>query len=76
MEGQDFTSPTPLQIVFNATDPAGPLCAAFNILDDSVMEGDHEFTVHITDVGPTAVIASPDTTTVTIDDDEREHYYE
>ena len=76
MEGQDFTSPIPLQIVFNIIDPAAPLCATFNILDDSVMEGDHEFTVQITAVGPTAVIASPDTTTVTIDDDEREHYYE
>ena len=73
MEGQDFTSPNPLEVVFDPASPAVPLCATFNILDDSEMEGDHGFNVQITGVGPAAMIGSPDTTTVTIDDDEGEH---
>ena len=76
MQGDDFTSPNPLQIVFDPIVSAGPLCATFDILDDTELEGDHSFTVQITGVGPAAVIdISADTATVTIDDDEREHSF-
>ena len=76
MEGVDFDSPTPLQIIFNidsSPGPVDPVCATIDILDDTVLEGNHEFSVQITGVGPAAEIGSPDTTTVVIDDDEREH---
>ena len=77
VEGEDFQSPSPLEVIFNVASPAVPLCVTFDILDDSDLEGDHSFTVQITGVGPAAVIASPDTTTVIIDDDddEREHSF-
>jgi hypothetical protein len=72
VEGEDFQSPSPLEVIFNVASPAVPLCVTFDILDDSDLEGDHSFTVQITGVGPAAVIASPDTTTVIIDDDDDE----
>ena len=39
-----------------------------------MLEGDHDFTVTITDVGPFAMIGTPSISTVTIDDDESEEH--
>ena len=59
-------------MTFTAGGPNTPLCVTFDILDDSVLEGNHDFTVTITDVGPFAMIGTPSIRTVTIDDDESE----
>ena len=44
------------------------------ITNDTVLEGDHDFTVAIIDAGssPHAEVAEPSSTTVTIEDDESE----
>ena len=44
------------------------------ITNDTVLEGDHDFTVAIVDAGssPHAEVAEPSSTTVTIEDDESE----
>ena len=53
--------------------PNHTLCSVFYIVDDTLLEGDHQFTVSVVSAGsgtPHAVIADPSTTTVTIEDDE------
>ena len=61
-------------MTFIAGGPNTPLCVTFDILDNNVLEGDHDFTVTITDVGPFAMIGTPSISTVTIDDDESEEH--
>ena len=73
--GEDYALPDPLQVTFIAGGPNTPLCVTFDILDDSVLEGDHDFTVTITDVGSFAMIGTPFISTVTIDDDESEERF-
>ena len=61
-------------MTFTANEPNTPRCVAFGIVVDTVLEGDHDFTVTITDVGPFAMIGTPFISTVTIDDDESEEH--
>ena len=61
-------------MTFEAGGPNTPRCVTIDILDDSVLEEDHDFTVTITDVGPFAMIGTPSISTVTIDDDESEQH--
>ena len=74
---EDFTDPVSLAVVFSVNDPVAPpmepLCVTFNILDDEVLEGDHDFTVTISSLGSgscAAISNTQSTTIVTIDDDE------
>ena len=65
----------PETVTFTVDSPAGPPspfeCVDIGILDDTVLEGDHEFTVIIIDTSDDAPInAMSSTTTVTILDDE------
>ena len=46
-------------------------CATFTIVNDNLVEGDHGFSVTITNVGPSAMIGMPDTTVITINDNDR-----
>ena len=69
--GQDYLDPASLEVVFPVGAPATQ-CATFEILDDSALEGPHDFEIEITGAGPFAAIGTPSTTTITIDDNERE----
>ena len=51
--------------------PVEPKCFTTDILDDSLLEGDHDFSVTITDITGSAVLDTrSSSTTVIIDDDE------
>ena len=65
----DFTPSTPFEITFAVGSP-DTSCVNVAIVDDNVLEGDHDFSVEITNVGPSAMIGTPDSTVVTITDDE------
>ena len=65
----DFTPPTPFTITFAVGVPASS-CVNVAIVDDNVLEGDHDFSAEITGVGTSAMIGTPDTTVITITDDE------
>ena len=68
--GGDYTEPAELVVIFIANNPTTTHCVTFGIVDDTALEGDHEFTVTITDVGSFAMIGDPSISTVTIDDNE------
>ena len=73
--GEDFTEPSPLQVVFlNGEVVNDTACATFGIENDDNLEFDHEFTVTlgaILPVGP--VMSMPSSTIVSISDDEGMH---
>ena len=69
VEGSDYTTPNPFNVVFNIGDPA-TLCVPVSIIDDTVLEGDHDFSVFIPSAGASATIGTPDTTVITITDNE------
>ena len=77
--GQDYLSLAgSTEVTFTAGGSNISRCVTFTILDDTVLEGEHEFTVNITDVGSAAAIGDPSVCTVTIVDDEgesREEHY-
>ena len=71
--GQDFTVPSPLEVIFSSGDVVGNTsCATFGIVNDDNLEFDHEFVVTLAMVTPTGpVISIPSSsTTVSISDDE------
>ena len=71
--GQDYLSLAgSTEVTFTAGGSNISRCVTFTILDDTVLEGEHEFIVNITDVGSAAVIGDPSVCTVTIVDDEGE----
>ena len=61
-------------MTFTADEPNTTRCVTFGIVDDTALEGDHDFTVTITDVGSFAMIGTPSISTVTIDDNESEEH--
>ena len=67
--GEDFTVPSPFTITFPVGTPTSD-CATITIIDDTVLEGNHDFSVSIDSAGMFAMIGTPDTTVFTIDDDE------
>ena len=76
--GEDFTEPSPLQLIFSSGDVEGNTsCATFEIENDGNLEFDHEFNVTLGDVTATGTVAPCTTinpsTTVTINDDEGIH---
>ena len=76
MLGQDFTVPSPSEVIFTSGDVVGNTsCATFEIENDDNLEFDHEFTVSIDMVTPTGpmISMSSSSTTVSISDDEGIH---
>ena len=76
--GEDFTEPSPLQLIFSSGDMMGNTsCATFEIVNDGNLEFDHEFNVTLGDVTATGTVAPCTTinpsTTVFIGDDEGIH---
>ena len=77
--GDDYTDLNdPVTVTFSASLPPGPPtdseCITIDILDDDALEGDHEFTVMITDTSHNATVDSASsTTTITISDNEGLH---
>ena len=69
VEAEDFTVPSPFTITFPVGTPTSD-CATITIIDDTVLEGNHDFSVSIDSAGMFAMIGTPDTTVFTIDDDE------
>ena len=72
MLGEDFTEPSLLQVTFSSGNVVSDTaCAAFGILNDDILESDHEFTVNLESVTPPGpVLSAPFSTTVSISDDE------
>ena len=76
--GEDFTEPSPLQLIFSSGNMMGNTsCATFGIVNDGNLEFDHEFNITLGDVTATGTVAPCTTinpsTTVTIGDDEGIH---
>ena len=45
----DFNHPAPFSITFVTTSPSGAIaCMAIPILDDTALEGDHDFSISLT----------------------------
>ena len=67
----------PLQAIFPISSMEGATsCVNISILQDLVMEGDHNFGVEVTSVTPSVVIVgTPSEETVTILDDESTYVY-
>ena len=72
MLGEDFTEPSPLRVTFSSGNVVGDTaCASFGILNDDILESDHEFTVNLGTITPPGpVLSAPFSTTVSINDDE------
>jgi len=64
--------PVPFEVTFDTMSTSGSLaCVNISIPQDSALEGDHEFTVHLLTLSPDVVtVASPEYATVVIADDE------
>ena len=74
---QDFSSFGSVITTFSVGGPTTN-CIDFNITDDEELEGDHDFTVEITDISsmtPHAMIGSSNITVVTITDNEGNKLY-
>ena len=66
----DFTLPSPFEVIFPVNSLSGsPQCASITFDEDNIIEGDHSFTVSISDPGG-AGTAAPTVATVTIDDND------
>ncbi|CAI8028755.1 hypothetical protein GBAR_LOCUS16349 [Geodia barretti] len=71
--GEDY-SHTGGELVIMYTEGDSPLakCLTFAILDDEILEGDHEFTVSISHVEPNWALGTPSVATVNIIDNDAE----
>ena len=68
--GADFTLPSPFDVTFPVDSLSGSSqCANIIFDEDYIIEGDHSFTVSISNPGG-AGIADPTVATVTIDDND------
>ena len=74
-EDTELTDPN-LTLVFPDTTTETTRCLTIPLTSDTALEDDHEFTMEITSVDspPHASIVAPSTTTVVIQDDEREPF--
>ena len=69
---EPFTVPTPFILTFTAgTVSDGAMNAMIATMDDSIAEGDEDFTISITSTSPTVTVVSPSSVPVTIVDDDR-----
>ena len=67
--------PVPATVVFPVGGPPSTVCATITIVTDTVLEGDHGFTVSIVGTNPGsphATLSTSTTTDVTIIDDDSE----
>jgi len=69
--------PVPFELTFDIMSTSGSLaCINISIPQDLALEGDHEFTVHLSALSPDVVtIGSPANATVVIADDESKCIY-
>ena len=58
-----------MQLAFQPDKGAGPLCTTISILDDSRVEDNEVFSVHITSDGPEVDIALGSATVIILDND-------
>ena len=72
VEGEDFAASGGLQVTFTSGSPDdAQQSVVIAIIDDDVLEGDHDFTVQLVSTDPSSVmIGAQSDTTVTIIDDE------
>lgn len=69
VQGEDFNIPSPITVTFPAGSANGAsTCVTVTILDDDDLEGDHSFTLHLSNPSPGAIIGSHMYTTVDITD--------
>ena len=67
--GEDYSHPgNELVISYSEGDSPVPKCLTFAIMEDEILEEDHEFTVSISYVEPNWALGSPSVATVTIID--------
>jgi len=69
--------PVPFELTFDVMSTSGSLaCINISIPQDLALEGDHEFTIHLSALSPDVVtIGSPANATVVIADDESKYIY-
>ena len=66
----DFIVPGTFTVSFPVSSTPGTSCATVDIVNDVLLEGDHNFDIFISDPGPSAMTGTPSNTEVTINDDE------
>ena len=67
--GEDYShSGGELDIMYSEGDSPLAKCLTFVILEDEILEGDHEFTVSISHVQPNWALGTPSVATVNIID--------
>ncbi len=70
VEGEDYNL-TNSVITFPDTSTVGSIaCATFNIIDDSILETDQQFTAQLASSDPPGVTLMTSTATVTIEDND------
>ena len=70
VDGDDFTLPSPFDVTVPVNSLSGSSqCANITFVDDDIIEGDHSFTVSISDPGGAETV-DPTVATVTIDDND------
>ena len=72
VENDDYVIPVPFEVTFDIMSTSGSLaCINISIPQDSALEGDHQFTIHLFTLSPDVVtIDSPVYATIVIADDE------
>ncbi len=73
VSGMDYDAiPFPGPLVFPPSSTEGmELCAMIGIIDDTALEGEHNFTVNISSTSPEISIGVPYEATIVIQDNER-----
>ena len=74
MFGTDFSFPNGFDVTFSAGSASSTQTLTIMVLDDNVLEGDHDFSVHITNTNLGVTVGSPIYITVTINDDDCKSY--
>ena len=70
-DGSDFTLPSPFDVTFPVDSLSGSSqCASIIFNDDAFIEGDHNFTVAVSDSGGAGTVGATTVASVTIDDDD------
>ena len=64
----DPTNDTLTVVFLNGTMSNTTMCTNITIVEDDVLECDHDFTVEITSISPSITVGTPSNVTVTIQD--------
>lgn len=70
---EDFAPLMPTEVVFPVGGTPSAMCSSVDIVDDTALEGDHDFTVGIMGISsdpPHATIADPSSTSINITDND------